>query len=145
MAGLKIGQVAALAGVNRETVRYYERRGLMPEPPGRPSGYREYPEESVARIQFIKGAQALGFSLTEIEKLLALRVDSGTSCDEVRRQAQKKLEEIDEKIRGLQQLQSALTELVTACDRGGPEGECPIIEALEYQSRQFMESNNDDI
>ena len=133
MTSMRIGQVAKEAGVNVETIRYYERRGLMPEPPRRPSGYREYPEDSVARIRFIKGAQELGFSLAEIENLLAMRVSSAVNCEDVRRQAQSKLDEIRVKILSLQQLQGALAELVGACDRGGPEGECPILDALEHQ------------
>ena len=136
MTTMKIGQLAKEADVNVETVRYYERRGLIPEPPRRPSGYREYSQESVTRIRFIKGAQDLGFSLTEINKLLALRVDAGTNCEDVRRQAQAKLDEISEKISALQQLQGALTELVVACDRGGPHGECPILEAIEHQAKR---------
>jgi Hg(II)-responsive transcriptional regulator len=134
MTTLKIGQLAKEADVNVETIRYYEGRGLMPEPPRRPSGYREYSQDSVARIRFIKSAQSLGFSLREIDRLLALRVDAVTQCEDVRRQAQAKLDEINEKIRARQQLQGALAELVAACDRGGPQGECPILQALENQA-----------
>ena len=86
------------ANVNLATIRYYERRGLIPEPPRRPSGYRVYSEASVARIQFIKSAQDLGFSLKEIKELLALRVDPNTTCADVKRQGEAKLAQIAEKI-----------------------------------------------
>ncbi len=131
--GLTIGKVARQAGVNVETIRYYERRGLLPKPPRTPSGYRLYPPESVARLRFIKGAQALGFSLGEIQELLALRVDSETTCAEVRKRGEAKLAQIQEKIQALQRIQEALGRLVNACEQGGPTGECPIIEALEHQ------------
>jgi MerR family mercuric resistance operon transcriptional regulator len=80
---LTIGQLAKQAGVNIETIRYYERQGLLPEPPRRASGYRQYSAEFVKRIQFIKRAQTLGFSLKEIAELLDLRIESDTACDQV--------------------------------------------------------------
>jgi len=119
--------------VHVETVRYYERRGLLPEPTRRPSGYRAYATATVARLRFIKNAQELGFSLAEIDKLLALRVDADTSCADVRRQAEAKLTEVEQKLQSLQQIQAALTQLVAACAHGGPHGECPILEALNEQ------------
>lgn len=131
LGGLTIGKIARQAKVNVETIRFYERRGLLNEPPRTPSGYRLYSTDTVARIQFIKRAQELGFSLDEIRELLALRVDSSTTCAEVRRRTEVKLRQIEEKIRTLQQIQQALTTLVAACDVGGPTGECPILEALD--------------
>lgn len=125
------GQLAKAANVNTETLRYYERRGLMPEPPRRDSGYRTYPQESVARLSFIKGAQDLGFSLEEIKELLALRVDETASSGEVRRRAQTKVAQIDEKIRKLQEMRNALDHLVEQCHGEGPTSECPILEAME--------------
>lgn len=133
MTPMTISELAKAAGVHIETVRYYERRGLLPEPARRPSGYRAYAATMVARLRFIKNAQELGFSLAEIEKLLALRVDAATSCAEVRRQAEVKLAEVEQKLQTLQQIQAALTDLVAACDHGGPQGECPLLEALEAQ------------
>lgn len=133
MISMTISELAKAADVHVETVRYYERRGLLPEPPRRPSGYRSYPATMVTRLRFIKNAQALGFSLAEIEKLLALRVDATTSCADVRRQAEAKLVEVEQKLQALQQIQAALTELVAACEHGGPHGECPLLEALEAQ------------
>jgi len=136
MTSMTISELAKAADVHVETVRYYERRGLLPEPPRRSSGYRVYPETMVTRLRFIKNAQELGFSLAEIEKLLALRVDAVTSCAEVRRQAEVKLAEVEQKLQALQEIQAALSRLVVACDQGGPQGECPILEALEERARQ---------
>jgi len=127
---MTISELAQAADVHVETVRYYERRGLLPEPPRQSSGYRAYPATMVTRLRFIKNAQELGFSLAEIEKLLALRVDA-TSCAEVRRQAEVKLAEVEQKLQALQQIHTALTDLVAACEHGGPQGECPLLEALE--------------
>ena len=131
MTAMTIGELAKAAGVHIETVRYYERCGLLPEPARRPSGYRVYAEATVARLRFIKNAQELGFALAEIEKLLALRVDANTNCAEVRRQAEAKLLEVERKLQTLQAIQAALTQLVTACERDGAQGECPILEVLE--------------
>ncbi len=134
MPGLTIGKVAAQAGVHVETVRYYERVGLLPPPPRTDSGYRLYQPESVVRLRFIKEAQGLGFTLDEIRELLALRVDAQTSCQEVRRRAERKVAEMEEKIRSLQKMRDALARLIAACEQGGPDGECPILEALESQA-----------
>lgn len=136
MTPMTISELAKAADVHVETVRYYERRGLLPEPERRPSSYRAYPATMVTRLRFIKSAQELGFSLAEIKKLLALRVDTVTSCTEVRRQAQAKLDEVEQKLQALQQIQAALSDLVAACAQGGPQGECPILEALEERARQ---------
>ena len=133
MNTLTIGQLARCAGVNLETIRYYERRGLLPEPPRRASSYRAYPQESLARLRFIKSAQALGFTLKEINHLLSLRLHADTSCEQVRKQAEQKLAEVAQKIQALQELQQALMTLTAACAQGGPQGECPILEALEEQ------------
>lgn len=131
METLTIGQLAKNAGVNIETIRYYERRGLIPEPPRRESGYRQYTPEFVTRIQFIKRAQELGFSLNEIAELLALRVDSETACSEVRQHAEVKIANIEGKIQTLQQMKQALKALVVVCNENGTTSECPILEALE--------------
>lgn len=128
------GQLAKAANVNTETLRYYERRGLMPEPPRRESGYRTYPQESVARLNFIKGAQDLGFSLEEIKELLVLRVDETASRSAVRQRAQDKVAQIDEKIRKLQQMRDALDHLIEQCSGKGPTNECPILEAMELHT-----------
>jgi Hg(II)-responsive transcriptional regulator len=127
---LRIGEVAAEAGVNIQTLRFYERRGLLKEPPRRASGYREYPHEAVRLVRFIKRAQELGFSLREVEELLALRNRRRGSCAEVRRAAEAKLEDVSGKIRGLEAMRLALGVLIKSCRRGDA-GDCPILEALD--------------
>jgi MerR family mercuric resistance operon transcriptional regulator len=102
----------------------------MPEPPRRESGYRQYSEDDVARILFIKHAKELGFSLKEILELLSLRVDPNTTCGDVKKRAEVKVADIDEKIRALQKMKRALTKLVTLCRGRGPTSECPILEVL---------------
>ena len=131
MTTLKIGQVAQQADVNIETVRYYEREGLIPEPPRRPSGYRQYSPDYVQRIKFIKHAQYLGFSLKEITELLALRIEPDTACNEVKQQTEAKIAAIETKIHTLQQMQRVLTDLVTSCDQRQLTDACPILKALE--------------
>ncbi len=128
---MKIGQVATRAGVNIDTLRYYERRGLLAEPERRPSGYREYPEETVSIIRFIKRAQDLGFTLDQIGELISLRDGAdGRRKSEVRALAEAKMRDIDQKLAQLQSMRSALSSLLEscACSRGRPE--CPILEAL---------------
>lgn len=131
MARLKTGELAKRAGVNVETLRFYERKGLLPEPPRRESGYREYPEESVDRIRFIKRAQDLGFSLVEIQELLALRVRPNASCAEIKSRAKKKIAEVQRKIVDLQAIERALEKLAATCSGRGPAGSCPILENLD--------------
>jgi MerR family mercuric resistance operon transcriptional regulator len=124
-----ISQTAREAGVNVQTLRYYERRGLLPRPPRRGSGYREYPAEAVRMVLFIKRAQDLGFSLDEIEELVRLRGDSRAERHRVRAIAERKIQDIDRKIVHLQSMRDALGVLVESCHRGGA-AECPIIDAL---------------
>ena len=131
MENMTIGQLAKKADVNIETVRYYERRGLMPEPPRKESGYRQYSDEMVKRIQFIKHAKELGFSLKEINELLTLKLDARTSCSEVRKKAEAKISDVEGKIKTLQRMKKALVKLTKACGGKGPTKECPILEALE--------------
>jgi Hg(II)-responsive transcriptional regulator len=132
---LRTGEVAEAAGVNVETLRYYERRGLLKEPKRRDSGYREYPLDTVRIIRFIKHAQELGFTLDEIEELLGLRNDRSRTCGEVRVAALTKIEEIDRKVRSLQAIRNALSGLVTACTDEASTRECPILEALDGPTR----------
>lgn len=130
MTALTIGQVARQAGVGVETVRFYERQGLLNEPPRRESGYRQYSDDVVARLRFIRRAKDLGFSLKEIKELLALRVDPTTTCAEVRSKAEAKLVDVEEKIQALQRIKKALRKLTTLCTGRGPISECPILDAL---------------
>ncbi len=131
METLTIGKLAKRADVNIETIRYYERRGLIPKPRRRESGYREYSDETAKRILFIKRAKDLGFSLKEINELLSLKLDPGTSCSEVRKKAEMKLEDIESKIKTLRKMKKALVNLTNSCSGSGPVRECPILEALE--------------
>ena len=135
MEYLTTGQVAKQSRVNIETVRYYERRGLIPEPPRRESGYRQYSWDMVNRIRFIKRAQELGFSLQEIADLLSLRFDPKTPAILVRQKAEAKVQNIDEKIVGLQNMKHALLKLIGQCDGHGTVDDCPIIEALEHDEK----------
>ncbi len=135
MRDLTIGRIAQKAQVNVETIRYYERRGLIPKPLRRDSGYRQYPQDTVARIEFIKRAKELGFSLKEISELLSLRVDPRTTCSDVKRRAEIKIADIEEKIRALQRIKKALTKLVSLCGGQGPTSECPIMEVLDTKEK----------
>lgn len=136
MIGLTVGRLAKRSGVNIQTIRYYERRGLLPAPPRSDSGYRYYPPEAVGRIRFIKGAQMVGFTLKEIRELLSLRVDPGKSAAEVRRRAEAKIMEIEVKMRALRRMKRALAKLVRACQGRGPAGGCPILDALAGSDRR---------
>jgi len=135
MKPLTIGKVAQKAGVGVETVRFYERQGLLEEPDRKESGYRQYQEDVVARLRFIKRAKELGFSLKEIKELLALRVDPATTCREVKERAQAKIADIDGKIRSLLRMKEALVELTRVCRGRGPTSECPILDALEKEGQ----------
>src|SRR5262249_19001715 len=130
MGTLRIGEVASQAGVNVQTLRFYERRGLLPEPPRRASGYREYAPESVRRVWFIKRAQELGFTLAELEELLRLRDDPGIPCRQVRATAEAKIDDIERRIRRLQAMRAALAALVESC-AANREHHCPLLEALD--------------
>jgi MerR family mercuric resistance operon transcriptional regulator len=133
MRNLTIGQLARTARVNVETIRYYERRGLIPEAPRRESGYRQYSEDGVSRIQFIKRAKELGFSLKEISELLSLQVDPDTTCGDVKSRAEAKIAEVEGKMRALQRIKKGLTKLVALCRGSGPTSKCPIMEALNSE------------
>jgi MerR family transcriptional regulator, copper efflux regulator len=126
-----IGELARRAGVNVQTVRYYERRGLLPEPLRTPSGYRTYTDATLDRLRFIKRAQELGFTLSEIEELLVLRLDPRTTAAQIKARANAKIEDVDRRIQDLQRLRHALTHLAGRCRGGrGPVGECPLLEAM---------------
>ena len=126
--GLRTGQLAERAGVNVQTLRYYERRGLLERPPRRPSGQREYPEAAVRLLRTIKAAQRLGFTLAEIEELIALS-EHRRGAGELQRRARRKVAEVDARIGQLQQVREALLAVAAAdcesltdcsCGLGGP-------------------------
>ena len=131
MTSMKIGEVADRGGVNLQTIRYYEREGLLPQPPRLPSGYRVYSEPTVRRVRFIKRAQELGFTLAEIRELLSLRIDHDRDRSEVRAIAEAKVADIQEKIRTLSSMKDALMRLTEHCRGHGPASECPILESLD--------------
>jgi MerR family mercuric resistance operon transcriptional regulator len=133
MKTLTIGELARRAGVGVETVRFYERQGLLSEPARKESGYRQYQDDVVARLRFIRRAKELGFSLKEIKELLALRVDPDTTCAEVRRRAEGKVIDVEGKIVALQKIKKALKKLTAACSGRGPTSECPILDALDTE------------
>jgi Hg(II)-responsive transcriptional regulator len=137
MKPLTIGQIARRADVGVETVRFYERQGLLEQPDRRSSGYRQYTEDAVRRLQFIKRAKAVGFTLREIADLIALRLDPTTTRAEVRKQAEGKLAAIDRKIDDLRRMRAALFRLVEACDGHGSLAGCPILDALDGTAHEL--------
>ena len=130
---LTIGRLAGEVGLNLETVRYYERQGLLPKPPRTSSGYRVFSDEAKRRLRFIKRAQALGFSLREIKELLSLRVSSRSSCAEIKNRAQSKLTEIETKIKTLNSMKRSLQKLIQGCSGNLRLSECPILESLDAE------------
>ncbi|ATA56174.1 Hg(II)-responsive transcriptional regulator [Variovorax boronicumulans] len=128
---LSIGAFAETAGVNVETIRFYQRKGLLPQP-DRPYGsIRRYGEVDVARVRFVKSAQSLGFSLDEVASLLAL--DDGTHCDEARQVAEEKLADVRSKLADLHRIESVLATLVDDCCASHGTVSCPLISALQEQ------------
>jgi MerR family mercuric resistance operon transcriptional regulator len=131
---LTISRLAHLGGVNLETVRYYERKGLLPKPPRTASGYRMFPADAARRLHFIKRAQELGFSLKEIRDLLSLRMRPGTSRADIRERATAKVADIDERIRALNAMRNTLLALSERCDGCGPLDACPILESFDDET-----------
>ena len=127
---MRISEAAEQAGVNIQTLRYYERRGLVTEPDRSRSGYRSYTVEDVRTVRFIKHAQELGFTLSDIEILLGLAAGEPKSCNAVRALATNKIEELDRKIVMLQSMRHALSRLARTCDRPRQRRECPLLAAL---------------
>ena len=133
MDRLTIGEVAKQAQVPIETLRYYERLELVAPPPRNGANYRLYPSETVRRVQFIKRAQQLGFSLKEISELLALRATPETPCADIRTHALAKIDTIEAKIRALHAMKRALTQLVAECPGEGGVTDCPILASLDAE------------
>lgn len=128
---LTVGDVARQARVNVQTVHYYERRGLIPEPARNESNYRVYGTDTPRRIRFVQRAQELGFSLKEIGELLSLRARPQAGCADVLATAKTKIQDIDEKIRSLRSMRQALSKLTAECAGRGGISECPILDALD--------------
>ncbi|MFC4324252.1 MerR family transcriptional regulator [Litchfieldia salsa] len=139
MEGLTISKVAKQSNINLETVRYYEKRGLIPEPPRSESGYRIYSTDIVDRIKFIKRAQELGFTLNEIEELLLIS-EGGHNALTVKNFTTEKIKEVNEKINDLIQIKNTLEDLLRDCPADGtPTSKCPIIQALKKEGEEINE------
>lgn len=127
MTTMKIGEVARRSGVGVETIRYYEREGLLQEPARRPSGYRQYDEATLDRLEYIRRAKDLGFTLGEIRELLELSFLPHGGCDHIRQRAEAKQADIDAKIRSLQQMKRALDKIVRQCRQNNAPARCPLL------------------
>ena len=139
---ITIGTLAKSASVGVETIRFYEREGLLPKPARSQSGYRVYPNDAVDRVRFIRRAKELGFTLEEISELLALKVSHGKSCESVRKRALDKVTAIDEKLKDLRNMRRALDELVKRCS--GHEGidDCTILDALSHGTAPLIRAGS---
>lgn len=133
MNGLTIGAVARRAGVNLQTIRFYERKRIIPRSARSASGYRLFGPDDVRRIQFIRQAQSLGFSLREIRDLIGIQADPRADCAEIRAKADAKVAEIDAKIRTLTAMKNTLTRLAGRCPSKGPVEGCPIWDCLNTE------------
>ena len=134
MTAMTIGRLAKEAGVNIDTIRYYERNGLIPKPVRRPSGYREYETGDVRRLRFIGRAKQLGFTLAEIAELMSLSADRDVGG--VKRRAEQRLVQVEHKIKELQRVRRGLKTLIDACPGHGDVERCPIVAALSGENRQ---------
>lgn len=123
-----IGALAERAGVNVETIRFYQRKRLMPEPKRPQGGIRRYGEAELARLNFIRAAQSLGFSLDQVAELLKL--EDGTHCGEAQRLAEVRLRDVRERLAHLRRIESALSTLVARCSSAGGSVKCPLISSL---------------
>lgn len=130
MAAMTIGRLAEQTGVPIDTIRYYERSGLLPPPQRRASGYREYASADVERLRFIRRAKELGFSLEEIGELLTLTAQRSNDMRGVKRKAEQRLAEVEHRIRELQRVRRGLKALIAACPGHGDLATCPIVAAL---------------
>ncbi len=131
MDTLTIGKLAKAAGVNVETIRYYERRGLIAEPERRLSGYRHYPDSLLTRMRFIVHAKEMGFTLNEIKELLNLCVDPNSPCMEVKKRAESKITEIEGKLEHLKNMKKSLETIASQCSGGSAVSDCSIVKTLE--------------
>lgn len=128
---MNIGQAADRLGVNVQTIRFYEREGLLPRLPRSAAGYRQFDADIIRRIQFIQHAQDVGFTLREISELLSLRADPDGSCDDVQCYAEKKIVDLEKRMAKLKSMKRTLENLSAMCESGLPATACPILEALD--------------
>ena len=135
---MQIGELAQTAGVTVQAVRYYERRGLVPEPARTRSGYRSYDQEAVQRLRFIVTAKGLGFTLAETKDLITLRVAPETTPEDVRDRAREKIRATKRKIAGLRKLLAGLERVVSECDAGGSPHTCALLHTLEQEAEDTL-------
>lgn len=135
MTTMKIGEVAKRSGTGIETIRYYEREGLLLEPDRRPSGYRQYGESTVERLEYIRRAKELGFTLAEIKELLELSF-AHSNCDHIRQRAEAKITAVEQKIRSLQQMKRSLGKIVERCRTKNSTDDCPLV----HKAKKRLES-----
>lgn len=128
---MRTGEIADQAGVNVQTLRYYERRGILEAPARSASGYREYPSDTARVVRFVKRAQELGFTLTEVESLLDLAAGGPKSCEAAQGLAGEKISELNAKIASLASMRDSLQTLLDTCSRPRRERECPLIQSIE--------------
>ncbi len=138
MKFMKIGEVASQSKVGIETIRYYEREGLLAEPQRKPSGYRQYDESVIARLQFIRRAKELGFTLAEIKELLGLWFEANTRCEHVRQRAGQKITDIEEKISSLQKMKRMLKKVICECESRASIDDCPLLEGIDNSSSRAI-------
>lgn len=129
-----IGQIAKKSGISVETIRYYEKEGLLEKPQRKESGYRQYNGDAINRLFFIQQAKELGFSLKEIGELLSIKSDANTLCSDVKHLAEGKLSDIQSKIKMLRRMEKSLKKLVDACPGKAPISDCPILDSLGKRS-----------
>ncbi|WP_328993789.1 MerR family transcriptional regulator [Kribbella sp. NBC_01245] len=137
---MRTSELAGQAGVNTETLRYYERRGLLAQPPRTPGGYRDYPAATVELLRFIKRAQELGFTLGEVEELLHLEGGGPDSCDTARALAEHRRADLAARIRDLQRMHDTLADLVATCDLPRADRSCALLEAIEHRPEATHEA-----
>jgi Hg(II)-responsive transcriptional regulator len=130
---MRTSELAGRAGVNGETLRYYERRGLLDEPPRTSGGYRDYPDAAVGLLRFIKRAQELGFTLDEVEELLHLDGGGPDGCDAARALAEARKADLEARIADLQRMRDSLADLVATCDLPRTDRSCPLLAAIATQ------------
>lgn len=139
---LRRGEVAKLTGLGGETIRYYEKIGLLQSPPRSSSGYRNYPSSVISRLSFVQSAKKLGFSLEEIRELLMLRDTKGHPCADVKTHAARKIREIEQKISELERIRIELSTLLECCEGDGVTEKCVILRSLEESKESIADSNN---
>ncbi|MFF1819699.1 MerR family transcriptional regulator [Kribbella sp. NPDC058245] len=130
---MRTSELADQAGVNPETLRYYERRGLLTQPPRTPGGYRDYPPTAVELLRFIKRAQELGFTLDEVEELLHLDTGGPDSCDAARALAEHRRADLERRIQDLQRMRDSLADLVATCDLPRADRSCALLDAIDHR------------